>query len=49
MPFTFVHAADLHIDSPLDALGCKDPVVAERFARAGRRAVEALISETIAA
>jgi DNA repair protein SbcD/Mre11 len=48
MQFTFVHAADLHIDSPLDALGCKDAVVAERFARAGRRAVEALVTETIA-
>ncbi len=49
MQFTFVHAADLHIDSPLAALGCKDAAVAERFARAGRRAVEALITETIAA
>ncbi|MGA8172093.1 MAG: DNA repair exonuclease, partial [Methylocystis sp.] len=49
MRFTFMHAADLHIDSPLAGLGCKDAAVAARFARAGRRAVEALIDETIAA
>ena len=49
MQFTFFHAADLHIDSPLAGLGCKDAAVAARFAQAGRRAVEALIDETIAA
>jgi DNA repair protein SbcD/Mre11 len=49
MQFTFFHAADLHIDSPLAGLGCKDAAVAARFARAGRRAVEALVDETIAA
>ena len=49
MRFTFIHAADLHIDSPLAGLGLKDPIVAERFAHAGRRAVEALIDETISA
>jgi len=49
MQFTFIHAADLHIDSPLAGLGVKDPAVAARFAHAGRRAVEALIDETIAA
>ncbi len=49
MAFTFIHAADLHIDSPLAGLGCKDPLVRERFAHAGRRAVENLIAETIAA
>lgn len=47
MRFTFIHAADLHIDSPLAGLGLKDKTVAERFADAGRRAVEALVSETI--
>lgn len=47
MRFTFIHAADLHIDSPLAGLGLKDKVVAERFANAGRHAVEALIAETI--
>ncbi len=49
MAFTFIHAADLHIDSPLAGLGCKDPLVRERFVHAGRRAVENLVAETIAA
>ncbi len=49
MRFSFIHAADLHIDSPLDALGCKDAAVAARFAQAGRRAVEALVDATIEA
>ena len=48
MRFTFIHAADLHIDSPLDALRAKDAEVAAAFAAAGRRAVEALIDETLA-
>jgi exonuclease SbcD len=48
MRFCFLHAADLHIDSPLAGLGLKDPSVAARFARAGRRAVEALVEEAIA-
>jgi DNA repair exonuclease SbcCD nuclease subunit len=48
MRFIFIHAADLHIDSPLESLGAKDPAVAERFAHAGRAAVEALVAETIA-
>lgn len=48
MRFSFIHAADLHIDSPLAGLRLKDAAVAERFASAGRRAVEALIAETIA-
>ncbi len=47
MRFSFIHAADLHIDSPLAGLGLKDRAVAERFAQAGRRAVEALVAETI--
>lgn len=49
MRFCFLHAADLHIDSPLAGLGVKDPAVAARFAHAGRRAVEALVDEAIAA
>jgi len=49
MRFCFLHAADLHIDSPLAGLGLKDEAVAERFARAGRRAVEALVDEAVAA
>jgi len=48
MRFTFLHAADLHIDSPLESLGAKDPAVAALFARAGRAAVEALVAETLA-
>ena len=48
MRFSFIHAADLHIDSPLAGLRLKDEEVAKRFAQAGRRAVEALIAETIA-
>ncbi|MET0678658.1 MAG: DNA repair exonuclease [Bradyrhizobium sp.] len=48
MRFTFIHAADLHIDSPLAGLRLKDEDVARRFAEAGRKAVQALIDETIA-
>jgi DNA repair exonuclease SbcCD nuclease subunit len=48
MRFRFIHAADLHIDSPLASLGVKDPAVAARFARANRAAVENLIRETVA-
>ncbi|MCX7318183.1 MAG: metallophosphoesterase, partial [Hyphomicrobiales bacterium] len=48
MRFSFIHAADLHIDSPLAGLRLKDAAVAARFASAGRRAVDALIDETIA-
>jgi exonuclease SbcD len=48
MRFSFIHAADLHIDSPLAGLRLKDAAVAARFASAGRRAVEALVAETIA-
>lgn len=47
MRFTFIHAADLHIDSPFAGLGLKDAAVAARFAAAGRKAVGALVSETI--
>jgi exonuclease SbcD len=45
MRFTFIHAADLHIDSPFAGLGVKDPAVAERFFKAGRTAVERLVAE----
>src|SRR5436305_1375641 len=31
MRFQFIHAADLHIDSPFDALGTKDAAVAATF------------------
>lgn len=48
MRFTFIHAADLHIDSPFAGLRLKDDEVARRFAEAGRKAVQALVEETIA-
>jgi DNA repair exonuclease SbcCD nuclease subunit len=48
MRFSFIHAADLHIDSPLAGLGLKDAAVAERFARAGRKAVESLVEQAVA-
>jgi DNA repair protein SbcD/Mre11 len=38
MRFSFIHAADLHIDSPFASLSLKDATVAERFAAAGRKA-----------
>ena len=47
MRFSFIHAADLHVDSPLAALGAKDASVALRFAQAGRKAVTALVDEAI--
>ena len=47
MRFHFLHAADLHIDSPLASLGAKDAGVAAAFARANRAAVEALVKEAI--
>ena len=47
MRFQFIHAADLHIDSPLASLGAKDAAVAATFARANRAAAEALIRETL--
>lgn len=47
MRFSFIHAADLHIDSPLAALGRKNADAAARFAEAGRKAVSALIDETL--
>jgi DNA repair protein SbcD/Mre11 len=47
MRFSFIHAADLHIDSPLAALGRKNAEAAAFFAQAGRRAVQALVDEAI--
>ncbi len=47
MRFQFIHAADLHIDSPFAALRTKDAAIAATFAAAGRKAVERLISETL--
>nr|WP_272211512.1 DNA repair exonuclease [Marinicella sp. W31]MDC2877404.1 DNA repair exonuclease [Marinicella sp. W31] len=41
--FRFIHAADLHLGSPLSGLMLKDRQMAERFAAAGRAAFSALI------
>ncbi|WP_336489500.1 metallophosphoesterase family protein [Methylobacterium nigriterrae] len=45
--FTFIHAADLHLGSPLAGLALKDADIARRFASAGRRAFEDLVSQAI--
>ncbi|MCJ2035796.1 exonuclease SbcCD subunit D [Methylobacterium sp. J-068] len=45
--FTFIHAADLHLGSPLTGLALKDPDIARRFASAGRRAFEDLVTYAI--
>lgn len=45
--FTFLHAADLHLGSPLAGLAAKDAEIAERFAAAGRRAFSDLVTHAI--
>lgn len=47
MPFRFIHAADLHIDSPLTGLAAKDEAIAAQFADATRRALRALVTRAI--
>ena len=47
--FTFIHAADLHLGSPLAGLGARNAEIAQRFASAGRRAFEDLVSHAIEA
>lgn len=47
--FTFIHAADLHLGSPLSGLAARNPEIAQRFAAAGRRAFEDLVSRAIEA
>jgi exonuclease SbcD len=49
MRFTFLHAADLHLGSPLTGLGLKDPEVARRFASASREAFSDLVTRAIEA
>jgi DNA repair exonuclease SbcCD nuclease subunit len=49
MRFTFLHAADLHLGSPLIGLSLKDPEVARRFAAASREAFSDLVTQAIAA
>jgi DNA repair protein SbcD/Mre11 len=45
--FQFVHAADLHLGSPLTGLAGRDADLARRLAAAGRRAFEDLVSFAI--
>ncbi len=47
MIFTFLHAADLHLGSPLLGLSNKDETVAQRFAKANRDAFVDLVSVAI--
>src|SRR6185312_7778243 len=46
--FKFIHAADLHLGSPLHGLALKDERVAHRFAEASRAAFTALVTRAIA-
>jgi DNA repair exonuclease SbcCD nuclease subunit len=47
MRFTFLHAADLHLGSPLTGLSTRDERIAKRFALASRDAFTALVKEAI--
>ena len=47
MSFAFVHAADLHLDSPLKGLAIKDPAMAAAFQRASRTALNNLVATAI--
>lgn len=48
MRFRFIHAADLHLDSPMHGLTARQPHLAALFAAAARGAFEALIDEVLA-
>ena len=43
MPFRFVHAADIHLDSPLRSLALRDPALADLVGNATRRAFTDII------
>ena len=45
--FTFLHAADIHLDSPLISLSFQEPEQAERIRRACRDAFENLVATAI--
>lgn len=45
--FSFIHAADLHLGSPLSGLAARDADLARRLASAGRQAFEDLITRAI--
>src|ERR1035441_5559780 len=47
MPFSFLHAADLHLGSPFTGLTLKDEAVAKRFAAASRDAFSSLVANAI--
>ncbi len=47
MNFRFLHAADLHLGSPLLGLSQKDEDVAARFAKASRAAFEDLVAKAL--
>lgn len=47
MNFTFLHASDLHLGSPLIGLTMKDETVARRFAAASRDAFSDLVTRAI--
>jgi len=46
--FTFIHAADLHLGSPLASLATRNRDLAERFMAAGREAFTALVERAVA-
>ena len=48
MSLKFIHAADLHLDSPMRGLGTTDPEIAETIRDASRRAFERLIDVALA-
>ncbi len=43
MPFRFVHAADIHLDSPLKSLALRDPQLGELVGNATRHAFTAIV------
>src|SRR5918993_3671354 len=45
--FSFIHAADLHLDSPLVGLAEKDETLAAAFRQASRRAFDNLVDTAI--
>ena len=47
MPFSFLHAADLHLGSPFTGLTLREEVVAKRFAAASREAFSSLVTNAI--
>ena len=44
LPFRFVHAADIHLDSPLKSLALRDPALAELVGNATRRAFVKIVN-----